>query len=1695
MDQASLPLSYHCRNARLYLKKAAFCKKSALFSDELSHLRKFETLVSSTIPSHPLFSISSKEKQVSELLVCLSDCRERIHALETAKSLDTESPLAYKTPSQSPTPTLMSKKGKMPGSIRGAPSDSPTSSRRPSLGSGDSPSKKQQSWGIWTANPQHDASQLAGNSPIGFGGLSPPSSRKRAIQRGKKPVVAAEKEPIVVPALPLRSIGSADQRLQSMIGGCALVANQLQQLGEKKHDSRTKAPIEAESSLAPESKARSANIHIEGPSKRPLEWLLSSSRGMYNSGSAQEHAITPPWHEDRDQKSPDKGTQSFRFSPQFLEKRLKDRMAQLQRKCLDTDEDGSASSPAKVRMSSDRLTGDMLLNEEEGSSAEESAGHGASSSTLEMFAKHLNHGTNPTALTAGRIQRMVLVDQEDISTERSQVISSTDDMWAKKLVPVVEQKLCHDMLRRCSSQKATPRSCRKRNRKRGVLGVMDDVIRRAVDSDSALSKAGSPRLLASGQDSSSEIKKGSEVSTSIEQKGSLQRLQSDGLEAKFSTLQDLVVELRRCMEGFTARVEAEGERWQNEMQGLEKNMYMWRENAQDEMAGIKKALRDEMQKMMDEVRIGLIRVERLLEEAENSRQELEFKQQPKEERGTSMEMIQRSLESMVASMKVDLLFELKEKVTSGMRRNLDVVELGISKQFEGMQREMTSTLAETEKARRLEKQEIDALIDEKMEKRLSQRLEIVSGGKEKVIADMKNELRLLWVEVDMLSKGREEMKDTVDQLAHIAEEAKHSIGEEQNALKHENGMLKKQLQYFKKESTQMRADNEDFKKDIELEVEHIRLSLERVKAEEQSMKTVLDRVMECEELGRKKVEDNGDNNESARERMLIMEKVEGISQFYLGGLEEVRSELLSFKLECVDRMGELEGHCAEIAKCQHEQETKGASDAQLPLEELVLDGLESRVSHLESCYDQISNLEDDRLRILAAMEKDREETSAALGHVASAAQKADEFVAEMVRSFSSELTTVMRQSHQIQENLAAERDMAVASAGEVKRMSEDMDREMQVAMTVISEAQAKGLQMKEGLENEISVLKESLVLEKEVIAAAAANATGAASNAEAALLEIRRMQSESIAMSEDIAEAAGHACMTYNKELECHLEEWKKMMLIEVTRAQSLVDDMEKDKQRIKGFADSCGEDKWVSSEALEQYVKRTEDAVVALEGNMKEVSASMEVHSAKMQADTEQKGARLRHDIDELREKVGEAFTRLEEASGKNQRLDSDLHASLQKADDLLQNVKNLDSKMNETLSAQAQASQSMKTLESHMSEAISAHADTAEKVDECSKRVHKLESMQLSVSSSVEGVQASTGDLQKSVAVWLQKYDAAARLLQDLDKRISTLESTGLSGSSEHRLDGVDVGENMQSSQKERLFSLYNELSGFVQRMKAREDREGQGDDKDGAGWSPVDTRLVSLEKRVVQVETETFSNLRVLDAKMEDFSVGVQTALEGASMAESKCSALGGELVKLFRMIATNRKESPSKMMMMMEVTTGSEELNNEQQQQHPQTQQQLQQPSTRTGHAVSVKGDVEERSPAGFERNFKVSTTHHGKQSPQHNVTSREASPTLKITRQQLQKDKEESVNLETMWRRATSDTRILEGKLPITVDERRVEGKKLEGVQIRSGKAELQVANIRLDDGKVQVNVSHRPPSSLTAMRVMKRGDAMSAAQP
>lgn len=54
----------------------------------------------------------------------------------------------------------------------------------------------------------------------------------------------------------------------------------------------------------------------------------------------------------------------------------------------------------------------------------------------------------------------------------------------------------------------------------------------------------------------------------------------------------------------------------------------------------------------------------------------------------------------------------------------------------------------------------------------------------------------------------------------------------------------------------------------------------------------------------------------ARERLLIMERVESLSQLYLGGLEEVRQDLGHVKFGCSERVEEIESQWNDFKRNQ-----------------------------------------------------------------------------------------------------------------------------------------------------------------------------------------------------------------------------------------------------------------------------------------------------------------------------------------------------------------------------------------------------------------------------------------------------------------------------------------------------------------------------------------------------------------------------------------------------------------------------------------------------------------------------------------------------------------------------------------------------------------------------------------------------------
>lgn len=92
---------------------------------------------------------------------------------------------------------------------------------------------------------------------------------------------------------------------------------------------------------------------------------------------------------------------------------------------------------------------------------------------------------------------------------------------------------------------------------------------------------------------------------------------------------------------------------------------------------------------------------------------------------------------------------------------------------------------------------------------------------------------------------------------------------------------------------------------MQLEIENIRIGLAKLQEETQGLEL---------HKGTSQIE-------GGRERLLIMERVESLSQLYLSGLEEVRADVYNVKFNCRDRIQDFENQWKEFRKQQPDGST------------------------------------------------------------------------------------------------------------------------------------------------------------------------------------------------------------------------------------------------------------------------------------------------------------------------------------------------------------------------------------------------------------------------------------------------------------------------------------------------------------------------------------------------------------------------------------------------------------------------------------------------------------------------------------------------------------------------------------------------------------------------------------------------------
>ncbi|CAK9876697.1 unnamed protein product [Sphagnum jensenii] len=932
----------------------------------------------------------------------------------------------------------------------------------------------------------------------------------------------------------------------------------------------------------------------------------------------------------------------------------------------------------------------------------------------------------------------------------------------------------------------------------------------------------------------------------------------------------------------------------------------------------------------------------------------------------------------------------------------------IQKEVKGKLGELMAATAAAQERMSGEKEQVQALVDERIEKRLNE--------KDLVMAEMKSNMRLLWAEVEALNKGRDHLQEHVNHLTKSFKSNAGCSSSQVNSETERGNLLLQTVEKLKYEGADLKLEMKDLKK-----VE------KAVKVELESVRKLAAKMQEdSEELERER---GSRRVEGVRERLLIMEKVESLSHLYLGGLEEVRADVFNVKLSCRDRVDKLEDQWKEFQ--QQQQETAAASGDELGSvpQQVLLDDLENLRSEMgrivetergilqqaleresgsirrqlkDACIDikcemmsavkaevkkRLQKSQDKTLamtvsvkqeikdlklelsvaaagkegpeglpRALSVVEKHKQVAAKAAADATISATKAANFLTEMLGSFSMEIANTRWNSLQLQENLATERDMAAAAAAEAIKVSKELAKVKEHSLIAVAEAQNRNQEVQQYLERETSKLLNAMSAvhkEKHVASLAASEASASALRAQQVLAELLgsfnsemakaqkltmqlqeglEREKDSLEHERELAIQHTHEVQNhFGNELEFAIAGWRHTMNAEVAKAKDITQELQEEKR-------------WVSS-----TLKQQQSLMPNLMTTSHQMHEDMTCNILKME-DTLNT---LSQTVEQIQESQNHLNTEKKWCLGVIQ-------------EEIEQQER--DWKVELT-----QLNQVVHMLEKSINDSAVDQSDIA-------KKIEKLEGTQVDLVHLCEEVRISTDELAKSAAIWYPKYEAAACIVSELSFKLEQTDekirgiycdenllqhmaqlaeskvlglkdmvSSSVLAQCRPQLQNIlEQVENEKLAHREALDMLSDRVKGLetvvgstnwpsLNMKHSKKIPRGETIDSnehsvrslnqavqvlqrrvellalDHNGVSvahtelTMDSKFVGLETRIEHVASATFSNFRVLDEKLLQTTLGVQSAIAGAAMADSKCGALGAELVKVFRMLASCNKTS--------------------------------------------------------------------------------------------------------------------------------------------------------------------------------------------
>ncbi|XP_073391729.1 uncharacterized protein [Physcomitrium patens] len=845
---------------------------------------------------------------------------------------------------------------------------------------------------------------------------------------------------------------------------------------------------------------------------------------------------------------------------------------------------------------------------------------------------------------------------------------------------------------------------------------------------------------------------------------------------------------------------------------------------------------------------------------------------------------------------------------------------------------------------------------------------------QRVLGELKGSMESvkIWIEVegegwrnrvDRLEKDLEKVKE-IDQT----KSANYSVSNEFKTKLIEFTSDTEKLLRQEREQVSLGTDNLE---DLRLVVEKLRNDGKDMKSEIEGLRNI-EKVMKVElgdlrtRLGKvqnetEKIERDWDAKleEGARERLLIMEKVENLSQLYLGGLKEIRQDLDHVKLRCSDRSEEIESQWSDLKRKQKliYEDSNASMPRQVLLDELdqfrcdiaeLVDterGLLKETLEKESrsiwckVMDAYANNKSDMLNMMKleiqkqlhsarenvllmtdALERNLNELKLKFRHAQKevaaqvaadatvSATKAREILTDMLVSTQSEITNVRHESLLFQEKLALEKDMAIAVASETRIASQKMQEERSAAIATFQEVRKQGQELQDTLEKESPKLLSTILevqKERDTALQAAADATTSAMKAGEVLAEVLGSFNLEMAKARHI-----------NMQLQEGLEHERGL----VTQHRQVVHNRFSEELEV----------------ALATYRHAMDLEVAKFKGFLQGVEKE------NLQQGTGLALVDLGDSVSKTEDKLRNLMETVEQLQDLTNTLDEEMKRFKQQEDE--QTIK--DWKANMTQLNQC----SNMTCSTNLSKIVH---NVEERVEECSleqaelrKRLKRCESIQTDLVQSAGEVCSTMCTLEKTVNAFHPQYDTAVQVVNDLSSKVERMEKRIEDFNCNEKLaqEISRVYETKTESFKE-MSVLTISLQELRRDLRELQDHVNNNDYHHGQGIAEIETRMVvmestlsdiqngehsekqervtlndtvdtlqrkmdmlkqnvassgDLESRIDHVASTTFSNLQHLESKVERFSTGVQSALESAALADRKCGALGVEVVKVFRML---------------------------------------------------------------------------------------------------------------------------------------------------------------------------------------------------